>query len=292
MLASVSRRLGVLFSCALSVACTDSRGEDAGVTLESRVGSVALLHLERFSEAEALQPRLVAAAKVARYRAMDTDALLRLLGADARDLDSCSVSAGFGELDLGPDANVELLSVGDISLRGGGIDTSFTPRLFPALATTASGWFYAGEASGEAELAAPRLEFDEYALSAPGETGVGAFEVTTAAPGPVLGLGLSGIAFDQPAMLSRKGPMELTWEAEDTGDRVELEIYTGASSLACTARDDGHFVLNDAQLRALDADENASLLVRRVRVVPVDMQGIASAYVRIATTRTLPLQVR
>ncbi len=288
MLASVARRLCFLLPCALSVACTDSRAEDAGVTLESRVGSIALLHLERFAETEDPQPRLVAAAKVARYRAMQPDALLRLLGADARELDSCSATAGLGELDLGPEAQVELLSVGDIALRGGTTAATFAPRLFPALATTASGWFYAGEA----EVALPRAELEEYVLSAPGESGVGAFEVTLGAPSAVLGLGLSGVSFEQPAVLGRVGPMELTWEAEDVGDRVELEIYAGSSSLLCTARDDGHFALSDAQLRVLDADDNATLVVRRVRVVSVDMVGIASAYARVATTRALPLQLR
>ncbi len=288
MLASVARRLSFLLPCALSVACTDSRAEDAGVTLDSRVGSVAILNLERFSETEDPQPRVVAAAKIARYRAMQPEALLRLLGADARELDSCSSTTGLGELDLGPEAQVELLSVGDIALRGATTDARFSPRLFPALATTASGWFYAGEAEG----ALPRAELDEYVLSAPGEAGVGNFEVTVGAPFAVTGLGVAGVPFESPAFVGRSGPSELTWDAEDAGDLVEFEIYAGSSSLACTARDDGHFILSDVQLRALDADDNATLLVRRVRVVPLDMAGIESAYVRVATTRTLPLQIR
>lgn len=274
--------------CVLFAACTDSRGEDAGAVIDSREGSLALLQLERFTDSEVPLPRLVAGAKIARYHAIDSDALLRLLGADARDLDSCSVAGGLGVLDLGAEARVELLSVGDITLRAGGAQNTLSPRLFPALATTASGWFYAGEA----EMALPRAELDEYVLSAFGESGVGAFEVAVAAPGPVLGLSLSGLALEQTASLARAGAVELTWEAEEAGDRIEFELYTGGSLLACTARDDGHFLLTPAQLSALEADENASLVVRRVRVAPVDMHGIASAYARVASSRTLALQVR
>ncbi|MFT3927405.1 MAG: hypothetical protein QM778_33030 [Myxococcales bacterium] len=284
----VSRRLLLPALCAFVGACTDTRGEDAGAVIDSREGSLALLQLERFTDSEVPLPRLVAGAKIARYRAIDGDALLRLLGADARDLDTCSASGGLGELDLGAEAQVELLSVGDITLRGGGAQSTLSPRLFPALATTASGWFYAGEA----EATLPRAELDEYVLSAPGESGTGAFEVAVAAPGPVLGLSLAGLALEQTASLDRAAGVELTWDAEDAGDRIELELYTGGSLLACTVRDDGHFALTQAQLSALETDENASLVVRRVRVAPVDMHGITSAYARVASSRTLALQVR
>ncbi len=282
-------RLLIPALCALVAACSNSPGEDAGAAfIDSREGSLALLQLERFTDSEVPLPRLVARAKIARYHAIDGEALLQLLGADARDLDSCSVSGGLGALDLGAQARVELLSVGDITLRAGEAQSTLSPRLFPALATTASGWFYAGEA----EVALPRAELDEYVLSAQGEGGVGAFEVAVAAPAPVLALSLSGFSIEQAAALDRAGTVELTWEPEDAGDRIELELYTGGSLLACTVRDDGHFALPSAQLAALEADENASLVVRRVRIAPVDMHGIGSAYARVASSRTLPLHVR
>jgi hypothetical protein len=284
----VSRRLLLPVLCAVSVACTDSSGDDAGAVLDSREGSLALLQLERFTDSEAPLPRLVVGAKIARYRAIDGEALLRLLGADARDLDTCSVAGGLGELDLGPDARVELLSVGEISLRGDDTQSTLSPRLFPALATTASGWFYAGEA----EIALPRPELDEYVLAAPGEAGLGAFEVALGAPPAVSGLALSGPSVDSALALDRSGAVDISWEADDTGDRLELEVYAGGSMMACTLRDDGHFALNLPQLAALEADENASLVVRRVRVAALDMHGIQSAYARVASSRTLSLQVR
>jgi hypothetical protein len=251
-------------------------------------GSLGLIQLERFTGSEAPLPRMVAAAKIARYKALGGDELLRLLGADTRDLETCGSATGLGELRLLPEARVELISVGDILLRGGSAESTLSPRLFPALATTASGWFYAGEA----EVALPRAEHDEYIISAPGERGSGAFEVVVVPPGDVAGLAVGGVGAEQGVLLTRAEDAIITWESEDPGERVELELYAGGSVLSCALRDDGLLALSVAQLATLEPDDNASLVVRRVRVVPIDMQGIESAYVRTATTRAFPLQVR
>ena len=62
--------------------------------------------------------------------------------------------------------------------------------------------------------------------------------------------------------------------------------------LSCACLDDGHFVLPSETLRGIDADDDASVLVRRVRVVPVELSGVEAAYARIATTSTLEAHVR
>lgn len=284
-----SRRSLFLLASALVCGCTNSHGEDAGTvpSAEDQAGSLALLQIERFSDAEAPLPRLVASAKVARYRAIEGAALLRLLGADAREVETCG-TASRGAVELMPEARVEFLSVGDISLRGASAQHTLSPRLFPALATTASGFFYAGES----EVSLPRAELDEYQLSARGENGVGAFEVALAAPADVSGLSVAGVPLEQGGALERGRDLEITWDPEDPSDRVELEIYAGGGVLSCAARDDGHFVVPSASVAAIEADDNAALVVRRVRVVAVDMQGIEAAYARVATTRTLALSVR
>jgi hypothetical protein len=277
-----------LAACVLALAaCTTSGSEDAGTEIEVQSGSLGLLSVERFVDGEAL-PRLIAGAKVVRYRGMPGESLLELLGAAPRELESCKLEGGLNELAVGPEARVELLPIGDISVRLGDSVTTLAPRVFPALANTASGYFYAGDA----EVVAPRAELDEYLLSARGEAGIGAFDMVAAAPGELAGLSLDGVRFEGALSLTRDHELSLGWDTEDPRDRIELEIYAGGSVLSCACRDDGQFTLGAAELAALDTDEQASVVVRRVRILQVELSGIQTAYARIATTRTLDASVR
>jgi hypothetical protein len=278
--------------------CTTADGEDAGAELAaSSQSSLALLSIERSADPGSELPRVSAGAKVARFRGIDGEGLLKLLGAEPRDLETCSSAAGLDDRAVSASARVDLLSVGPITIRLGEGQHRLPPRLFPALATTVAGWFYAGAL----ELPASPAGNEEFALSAPGmpgaagapgTPGLGKFELSGVSPSEVHGLSLLGVGLDQDAALPRDTDAELTWEPEGQGDRIEIEIFAGNGALSCAARDDGQFSLPRARLKALDADDNATLIVRRVRVLQVDMLGIESAYARVATTRTLPLQIK
>lgn len=286
-----------LASCSLA-GCTSTDSEDAGRDLASSHGSLALLSFERGVDAQSDQPRLSAGAKVARFRGIDGDGLLKLLGAELRDLETCGPASGLEERVVGANAEVDLLSVGPIAVRAGATRTQLEPRLFPALAATAAGWFYAGAV----ELPVGSLGSEELVLSAGGEGGLGRFELAAAAPQDVQGVALAGTPLEEPVseakgaaapvVVSRADALELTWEPDAQGDRVEIEVFAGGSVLSCAARDDGQFVLSRAQLRALEADDNASLVLRRVRVLPLEMAGVETAYVRLAATRTASLSVK
>ncbi|MET0285399.1 MAG: hypothetical protein ABW352_13045, partial [Polyangiales bacterium] len=225
--------------------------------------------------------------KVARFSGLDGSSVLKLLGVDAREGEGCSVSSRLDGFPLAPDAKLELLSIGDISLRVGGRVQTLAPRLFPDLASTASGWFYATGA--ELEAADGGVERDEYALSALGEQGIGHFELTLSAPSAVDGLRLDG---KPPLTLARDADVQLAWDPEDMRAQLELEIYAGGSVLSCSARDDGQFTLPAAKLALLEADPQASIVVRRVIALSTEMQGVESALVRFATTRTATLAVQ
>jgi hypothetical protein len=276
----------LLLACASVVGCTSSGNEDAGAELGSGTSSLAMLRLERFQDGDG-PGRLVANAKVARYSGLDSSSAQKLLGHEAHEFEGCTVSSRLDGFPLAPEARVELLSIGDISLRTGDGTQTLTPRLFPDLASTASGFFYA---SG-AELAPVDggVERDDYALTAPGEQGLGHFELALSAPSAVSGLKFDGKDL---ASLARSADVALTWEPEDMRDRVELELYAGGSVLSCSASDDGQFALPAAKLALLEADPQASLVVRRVLTVTTEMQGIESAIVRFATTSTSTLAVR
>jgi hypothetical protein len=275
-------------ACVLAVAaCTTSGSEDAGAEIDVQSGSLGLVSVERFVDGESL-PRLIAGAKIARYRGIPGDALLELLGAAPRELETCKLEGGLNGLAVGPEARVQLVPVGDISIRLGDSVTTLTPRVFPALASTASGYFYAGDT----EIVVPRAELDEYLISARGETGLGAFEMVAAAPGELAGLGFDGTRVEANPAFVRGHDLSLSWEPEDPRDSIELEIYTGGSVLSCACRDDGQFTLGAEELASLESDEHASLVVRRVRILPIELSGIQTAYARIATTRTLDALVK
>ena len=277
--------------CVGAVGCTSNGSEDAGAelgaassALADKSGTLALVRLERVMQNEGAPARVVANAKVARYTGIDGSAVLTLLGATDREGEGCTMASRLDDFPLNPESRVELLSIGDISVRAGGRTQHLSPRLFPDLAATASGWFYAGNPDLQADL-------DEYALGAPGEQGVGRFELAVAAPAGVASLDIAGVSLEDGGALSKTRDAELTWEPEDLRDRVELEIYAGTSVLSCTVRDDGHFVLPQAKLASLDGDAQASLVARRVRVISAEMQGIEAAYVRVATSRKLAIRV-
>lgn len=292
-LSTVLLRLSSAAACAVAVAfgagCTTSDADDAGAVPNGPAGSVSLLQVERFVDADGVSSRVVVGAKVARYRGLDGDALLKLLGSRPIDLETCELGGGGLSNDpVSQDVQVELLSVGDIALRNADVTTTLVPRLFPALSTTAAGWYYAIDA----ELPAPRAELDEYTVRAPGELGVGAFEAVLAAPGSLSGLEIRGLGLDAIGAIVRDSDLRLSWEAEDPRDRIELELLSGGSVLSCAARDDGQLTIGTAQLSALEPDENAMLIVRRVRGSSFDMQGIDASYARVATTRSAGIAIR
>lgn len=272
--------------CVLPLGCTSTGSEDAGA--DPALSSLAVIGLERSVNGDAEGASLSTSAKVARFRGIDGDGLLKVLGAEPRELETCGSAGALEEVPLGPQAQVDLLSVGAIEVGLADQHHSLSPRLFPALATTAAGWHYAGAA----ELPGPASAGEEpFVLSAAGQAGLGKFELRGNTPRDVHALSSGGVALQAGSLLSRANDLEFTWEAA-SGDRIEIEIFAGGSTLSCAARDDGHFRISRAQLRVLDADESAALIVRRVRTVPVDMAGVESAYARVAVTRSISLRVQ
>src|SRR5690349_9028785 len=94
-------------ACAPLAACHLSGSVDAGTELDVHQGSLGLISVERFVDSQSL-PRLVTGAKVARYRGIEGDALLGLLGALPRELETCHVESGLNDLALNQDAHVDL----------------------------------------------------------------------------------------------------------------------------------------------------------------------------------------
>jgi hypothetical protein len=144
----------------------------------------------------------------------------------------------------------------------------------------------------------PEPEVDEYRFLAEGGADVSAFEVTVPAPAEPTGLQLLGSDGTSARLdgrlteITRTGALTLQWEGDDPRDLIEIELVAGAQTLACSTRDEGSFRIGADDLGLLEADDQARLVVRRVRVSPFDALGIDAAFARVAATRSVPLSVR
>ncbi len=279
-----------LGGCAFDVGATSDGAAEAGAALE---GTVGVLEIDRRVDE---QGALLTAA-FARYQGLEEQDVVNLVSTGARpELDACAIVDGDVPLPL--DADVELVDVGelDVRLESAGLPfarSTLVARTFPDVASVMAGVFYAGEAT----LPLPQPNTDAYVVEASGGRGavghaVGAFRVEVTAPPEV-----AAVVFgDDEGRVARDRSLDFSWVPGSgqggAPDVVELEIASRGGTLLCTAADDGAFRIEPSQLSALAADDDAELIVRRVRVRAFDAEGLESAFARVAITRSERVVVR
>ena len=266
-------------ACALSLvttACTTSSNADPNV--DTRASSLGLLQVDRFADGTTAE----LGAAFARFRGTDTATVAHLLsgGSDA-ELDACSL--GSGELDalLSSEATVDLLDVGTIDVHVGNAEAHLVPRTFPELARVAAGFFYAGDA----DISDVASGAEEYTFHADASAELPGFEVAVPAPLYPADVRVNGAPLQNGMSLSRARELDVTWEANDPRDHVEIDVMAVAETVSCRSRDDGSFRISAADLAATAGHPRARIVVRRVRVQPFDATGVDVAYVRLAATR-------
>lgn len=280
MRSSVLAVLLFLGGCAVDVgANADGRAEAGGAPL---VGSVGVLEIDRRVDDEGA----LLTAAFARYQGMAEQDVVTLVASGARaDLDSCAIVEGDVRLPL--DADVELVDVGalDVHLDNAGttsVSSRLVARTFPDVASVMAGVFYAGEA----QLPLPIADRDAYVVHASGGRDVGSFRVVIAAPAEVAVL----VYGDEDGHVARDRPLDFSWipgsSQGGAPDVVELELASRGGTIVCTAADDGAFRIEASMLSHLAVDQDADLVVRRVRVRAFDADGLDSAFARVAITRT------
>lgn len=275
-----------------------------GMSSEGLSGSVGVLHVERsmvdegsldaYPEHGDPEGSTVLRAAFARYHGIEGDSVLRLLGSHAAaELEQCTMVDPAGALGA-DDADVELLDVGALHVSVADTEVRLVPRTFPDLASVLAGVFYAGDA----ELASPEPEVDEYRFLADGSVEVGAFDVVVPSPAAPSGLTLVGADGTSATLDGRltevttSGALTFVWDAEDPRDLVEIEIASAGQTLSCLARDEGSFGVDAEWLGMLPPDADARLTVRRVRLSPFDAEGMDYAFARVAAARSYPLSIR
>lgn len=287
------RGIAKLWVCVsiIAVGCTAAgSGDDAGAAaMAARSGSFGLVRIDRNTELEAelSGPGAVLSGAFAQYRGVGGRDVLALLGGRAAEVETCRLSGADVAAFASPDAQVVLVDVGDLEVRVAGTRTQMLSRTFPDLAGIVGGVFYAEDVT----LGAARADVDEYVVSAGGGELPG-FEVVAVAPPGFSEVTLDGVAIEEAALLDRRVEVVLEWDAGDPRDRVEIDLASGGQAIECVARDDGAFRVDAQTLGWLDADENAQLIVRRVRTQPFDATGLDTAWVEVASSRAHHLTVR
>jgi hypothetical protein len=285
--------LALVLSAPVLAGCTVE--PEPGIEAGALSGSVGVLHVERSGVAG----RTVLRAAFARYQGVEGDSVLSLLGSRSpAELGMCSLVDANEDAIAGNassfESQVELLDVGALSVSLADAETRLSPSTFPDLASVLVGVFYAGDAA----LPLPEAEVDEYRFQAEGGVEVGAFDVVVPAPAEPSGLALIGADGTSAALdgrlteIGRTGALELTWDGEDPRDYIEIEIEAAGQTLACSARDVGALRIAHEELALLEADAQARLVVRRVRISPFDAAGMDVAFARITAVRTIPLAVQ
>jgi hypothetical protein len=271
---------------------------EPGVRSAYATGSVGILHVDRFDvPLEGSQPleegrtfeegRTALGAAFARYRGADARSVLELLGSAAVAIPETCTYVGADEPLRVDDAEVELLDVGTILVQVANTEARLAPRAFPDLASVVAGVVYAGDAT----LAVPSADV-EYAFRAAGSADIPAFDAVALAPASIAELRVGGSAPTRSSAISRDVGLELTWAAGDPSDTIEFEIRAHGDALACAAIDDGSFRVDPESLAILAPDAGASLVLRRVRVSPVDVPGIDDSFARVTVSRTFPVELR
>jgi hypothetical protein len=183
---------------------------------------------------------------------------------------------------------VDLLDAGRLEVQVEGDEAPLSARTFPELGSFVAGVFYAEDV----QLPRAEPEEDEYRIVASGSEQVPAFDVVVVAPSAPSGVMVDGTRADGSATLPRNRAASLTWNAGDPRDRIDIRLTAGGKLLECTVRDDGSFRMGRDVLSELDADEQARLMLRRVRAQRFDVPGINVARADVATKRSFTVQVQ
>lgn len=276
----------------VGVAACTTADEDPSVAMGALTGSFGVVQIERPGERELEElsgRRAVLNAVFARYAGLEGDEALELLGLGRMGptLGECEIAGGSAELAPGPDAAVELLDVGRLQVRVADSRAELRPRTFPELGTLVAGAFYAEDAA----LAPTRADVDEYRLLASGGAAVDAFEAVVVGPAAPAAVTVDGFpAADLPAV-ARDAGLEVRWDAGDPRDHLSIQVLAGGQILECLARDEGDVRVDADLVSQLEADDDARLVLRRVRAQGFDAPGLDVAWADVASTVTFPIVV-
>jgi hypothetical protein len=224
----------------------------------------------------------------ARYEGVRGDDVLDLLGQDApaRTLEACGGTGPRGFLD--PSASVELIDVGDVSVRLAGASATLVPTTFPDIGSMVAGVHYADATT----LPVARPDADEYRVFVEGTGTVPPFDALTVAPLSPEGIRIAGEPIENVPVVLRGEDLVLQWEPIDPRETIEIVVRVEGRTARCRASDDGAFRIPGPVLLGLSPSDEAELRIRRVRYEPFDAPTFDEGWLRLTAGRTATFALR
>ena len=178
--------------------------------------------------------------------------------------------------ELAAAGSIELVDVGDVTLRAGDSTVSLSTRAFPDVGDVVSGVFYTSPDTAT-ELPAPA----RYALESSGSYAIERFSVEAEAPPPPAEVTVAGAALDAFEPIVGQGSDVLVrWRSESERDLVYVDVVGSSGSVRCTFDDVGSGVVPGALLdeEALGAfPATVGIAVHRVRTAEFGAMSPAAA---------------
>ena len=244
-----------------------------------------LVLVER-SAAGSAAPQTNVSAKFMRLpAAADVDLAERVVGTpfDRPPAGGCmALGAAADDPALGSLGPIELLDVGDVTVRTGEDAMPLAARAFPDVGDLVFGVFYTSR-DAASELPAPA----RYAFEGSGSTLIDRFSFEADAPSGPEDVRIGDVELSEEIVLEEGVAAALTWRADDPAtadDRVYVDVIAASgSAVRCGFRDTGRGVLPGSALRAQalgSLPAGVTVAVRRVREVPFSAPGVDFGEVR------------
>jgi hypothetical protein len=282
----LSLRAPLLVAAAFAVGCTTPVVDDVADANGAMTDGVVVV--ERTVAGDSAAQTSVSAKFMRLSTPVDPELAERIVGSkvDLPPLGVCRRAAGDGgsKAALGSLGAIELIDVGDVSLRTGGSVTTLAARAFPDVGDLVSGMFYTSrDAASDLPAAAT------YTLETTGSAQVDRFAIETEAPAAPEDVQVADIPLGDGPVLAAAGPAVVRWRAGEATDKahadtviVEVSAASGAS-IRCAFPDSGQatlpgWVVGSGVLGSLPAA--ATLGVHRIRERSFVAGGLDAAAVR------------
>jgi hypothetical protein len=195
---------------------------------------------------------------------------------------TCRLSTPATVRTRGARGSIELMNVGDLSVRGGTARMPLAVRAFPDVGDLVSGMFYTSE-----DTASDLPAGATYTLEGTGAGLVDRFAVEVEAPASLEDVRINGGALVDGLIVDEGSPVSVRWRASEglrtrtSGDVVLVDVSTDSgASVRCAFQDDGHGVLPAWVVGSGAAVGSATLTVHRLRQRAFASPGVDTGEVR------------
>ncbi|AKT36158.1 hypothetical protein [Chondromyces crocatus] len=266
------------FGCSTPV--VDLADANGGVTQ-------GLVLVERSGVAGAAPQTNVSAKFMRLPAASDADLAERVVGSpfDRPSVGACLQLGGAVEepiSSLSGTGPIELLDVGDVTVRAGESPMPLAARAFPDVGDLVFGVFYTSR-DAASELPAPA----RYAFDSSGSTLLDRFSFDAEAPAGPEDVRIGDFDLADEPLIEEGAGAEVTWRAFDHAaevDRVYIDVIASSgAAVRCGFRDTGHALIPASVMKEQSRGEGTTavtIAVRRVREMPFAVSGVDLGEIR------------